>query len=301
MTITRRRRFPLRWLVMLVVLCATIVGGIMFLERQMIYFPTRYPDGLWEPEEVTRLSGCTLEDCFFTTEDGLRLHGWWCRPTHAEGVTADMVLLWFHGNAGNLSHRADLMLRLVKTPAQIFIVDYRGYGRSEGRPSEGGLYLDSDAAWRYLSTERRVAPERIVLFGDSLGAAVAIDLASRVQPAGLIVQSGFTSLPDMAARHFPFVPRGLIRTRMDSLAKIPRVGTPKLFIHSPQDEVVPYELGRRLYEAAPEPKRFLEIEGASHNDTDAVGGHRYFDAIRSFLAQCRQRGESVRANAGELR
>jgi len=118
-----------------------------------------------------------------------------------------------------------------------------------------------------------------------------VDLASRVPAAGLIVQSGFTSAADMAAVHFPFVPRALIRTKMDSLAKIPKVAAPKLFIHSPQDEVVPYELGRRLFEAAPEPKRFLEIEGASHNDTGVVGGHAYFDAVRSFLAQCRERGE----------
>ena len=279
------------WLVVLTVLCATIVAGAMFLERQMIYYPTRYPDGLWDLDAVTRSSGCTLEDCFFTAADGVRLHGWWCRPSHAEGVTADMVLLWFHGNAGNLSHRADLMLRLARTPVQVFIVDYRGYGRSEGRPSEQGLYRDGDAAWRYLTDERRMAPNRVVVFGDSLGGAVAVDLAARVSAAGLIVQSGFTSVPDMAARHFPFVPRFLIRTRMDSLAKITDVREPKLFIHSPTDEVVPYELGRRLYEAAPEPKWFLEVPGATHNDTDVVGGHRYFDAIRDFVARCWERGE----------
>jgi len=279
------------WLVLLVLLCATIVVGTMFLERQMIYYPTRYPDGLWDLDAVTRYSGCTLEDCFFTAADGVRLHGWRCRPAHAEGITGDMVLLWFHGNAGNLSHRADLMLRLAATPVQVFIVDYRGYGRSDGRPTEHGLYLDGEAAWRYLIDERRVSPNRIVLFGDSLGAAVAVDLATRVEAAGLIVQSGFTSVPDMAARHFPFVPGFLIRTKMDSLAKIGDVTEPKLFIHSPSDEVVPYELGRRLYEAAPEPKRFLEVPGATHNDTDAVGGHRYFDAIRGFVAECWQRGE----------
>ena len=286
-----RRRALLRWLVVLALVCVTIVAGAMLLERQMIYFPTRYPDGLWALEDVTRHSGCTLEDCFFGTEDGFRLHAWWCRPAHAEGVTADMVLLWFHGNAGNLSHRADLMLRLAKSPAQVFIVDYRGYGRSEGRPSENGLYLDAEAAWRYLTNERKVAPGRIVLLGDSLGAAVAVDLATRVEAAGLIVQSGFTSVPDMAAAHFPFVPRALIRTKMDSLGKIQKVQGPKLFIHSPQDEVVPYELGRRLYEAAGEPKRFLDIPGASHNDMDVVGGHVYFDAFARFLAQCRQRAE----------
>jgi len=279
------------WLVVLGLLCATIVVGAMFLERQMIYYPTRYPDGLWDLDAVTRNSGCTLEDCFFSAVDGVRLHGWWCRPSHAEGVTADMVVLWFHGNAGNLSHRADLMLTLAKTPVQVFIVDYRGYGRSKGHPSEQGLYRDGEAAWSYLTDERRVAPGRIVLFGDSLGAAVAVDLAARVRAAGLIVQSGFTSVPDMAARHFPFMPSFLIRTRMDSLAKIVDVGEPKLFIHSPDDEIVPYKLGRRLYEAAPEPKRFVEIPGATHNDTDVVGGHRYFDAIRNFVAQCWERWE----------
>jgi fermentation-respiration switch protein FrsA (DUF1100 family) len=278
-------------LVALLFACATIVVGAMFLERQLIYFPTRYPDGLWDLDAVTRNSGASLEDCFFDTEDGVRLHAWWCRPAHAEGVTADMVLLWFHGNAGNLSHRADLVLRLARTPVQVFIVDYRGYGRSEGRPSEHGLYADADAAWRYLVHDRGVAPQRIVLFGDSLGAAVAVDLATRVEAAGLIVQSAFTSVPDMAARHYPFVPKALIRTRMDSLAKIADVAEPKLFIHSPSDEIVPYELGRRLYEAAPGPKRFLDVPGATHNDTDAVGGHRYFDAIRDFVAQCWQRGE----------
>lgn len=288
---TRRRSSLGFWLVVLAVACATIVVGAMFLERQMIYYPTRYPDGLWELDAVTRHTGCTLEDCHFTAADGVRLHGWWCRPTHAEGLTAGMVLLWFHGNAGNLSHRADLMLRLAETPLQVVIIDYRGYGRSEGRPSEQGLYLDGEAAWRYLVDERRVAPGRIVLFGDSLGAAVAVDLATRVGAAGLIVQSGFTSVPDMAARHFPFVPAFLIRTEMNSLAKIGDVAEPKLFIHSPSDEVVPYELGRRLYEAAPEPKRFLEVQGASHNDTASVGGHRYFDAIRDFVTFCWQRGE----------
>ena len=289
--VSEQRRSLGCWVVGLLLLCGTIVGGVMIFEDQMIYFPTRYPDGLWELGAVTSNSGCTLEDCFFSTSDGLRLHGWRCRPAHAEGITGDMVLLWFHGNAGNLSHRSDLMFRLAMTPAQVFIVDYRGYGRSEGKPSERGLYLDARAAWRYLVEERRVPPNRIVLFGKSLGGAVAIDLATEVEPAGLIVQSAFTSIPDMAARHFPFVPRALLRTRMDSLSKIGDVEVPKLFIHSDADEVAPYELGRRLYEAAPKPKRFYTVEGAGHNDTYVVGGHGYYAAIRDFVGYCRQRAE----------
>jgi fermentation-respiration switch protein FrsA (DUF1100 family) len=212
-----------------------------------------------------------------------------CTPRHAEGITGDMVLLWFHGNAGNLSHRTQLMFLLADTPARVFIMDYRGYGRSEGKPSEEGLYLDARAAWQYLVGERRVSPDRIVLFGKSLGGAVAVDLATEVDPAGVIIQSSFTSVPDMAARHFPFVPKALIRTKMDSLSKIPDVTAPKLFIHSTADEVAPFELGRRLYEAAPEPKRFHQVDGAAHNDTWAVGGRGYFAAIRDFVFYCRQR------------
>jgi fermentation-respiration switch protein FrsA (DUF1100 family) len=290
-----RRRRPIGcWVVAVLVLCGTIFGGVMILEDQMIYFPIRYPEGLWEPQAVTANSGCSIEDRFFTASDGVRLHGWFCRPLHAEGLTGEMVLLWFHGNAGNLSQRTDLLFRLAMTPAQVFIVDYRGYGRSEGRPSEKGLYLDGRAAWDHLVREQRIAPDRIILFGKSLGGAVAIDLATQVQPAGLIVQSSFTSVPDMASVHFPFVPKALIRTKMDNLAKIGDVRAPKLFIHSTADEVAPFEQGQRLYDAANEPKKFFVVDGAGHNETWVVGGHGYFAAVRDFVAYCAQRRAQTR-------
>jgi len=276
----------IRLVVTLVLAWATITVMMVFLENSMIYYPSRYPDGFWDAAEVGRTSGCAVEDCFFVTEDGVRLHAWWCRPPVQEPSSAEMVLLLFHGNAGNLSHRADMMLRLAALPVQVFIVDYRGYGRSEGRPTEAGLYRDGRAAWGYLTEEQEVPSDRVVVFGKSLGGAVAVDLAARVAPAGLVVQSSFTSVGDMAARHFPFVPRALIRTKMDSLAKIDDVTCPKLFIHSPADEVVPYSLGRRLYEAAPEPKRFHEVPGAGHNETYLVGGAAYFAAIREFVTEC---------------
>jgi fermentation-respiration switch protein FrsA (DUF1100 family) len=180
------------------------------------------------------------------------------------------------------------MFRLAKTPARIFIVGYRGYGRSEGKPSEHGLYLDARAAWDYLVDELRVPPNRIVIFGISLGGAVAVNLASEVKPAGLIVQSSFTSVPDMAARHYPFVPKALVRTKMDSLSKIGDVRAPILFIHSTGDSVAPYEFGQKLYDAAPDPKRFFTVKGAGHDDTWAVGGHAYFAAIRDFLSYAKQ-------------
>jgi fermentation-respiration switch protein FrsA (DUF1100 family) len=148
------------------------------------------------------------------------------------------------------------------------------------------LYRDARAAWDLLTGARGVPAQRIVVFGESLGCAPAIDLAAQVVPAGLVVQSGFTSIPDMVAALLPFVPRTLIRTRLDSLGRIRRVRCPKLFIHSPADEVVPYGLGRRLYEAALEPKRFHEVPGAPHNETHRVGGEAYWEALRSFVSSC---------------
>jgi len=274
-----------RWVIVAAVACATILTVVVALEEHLIYYPTRFPEGSWDTERVSRGSGCSLEDCFFAAADGVKLHGWWCRPQEAPGAALPVVL-FFHGNAGNLSDRADLVLRLARLGADVVIVDYRGYGRSEGRPSERGLYRDADAAWRFLTEDRGVAPSRIVVLGRSLGGAVAVDLASRVEPAGLIVESSFSSMRDMAARYFPWVPRALLRTRMDSAAKILSVRAPKLHIHSPDDEVVPYALGRRLFEAAPEPKRFVEVAGAGHNETYLVGGAAYFEAIGRFIAEC---------------
>jgi len=260
----------------------------MLFERSMIYYPTRYPDGFWDTDAIVAGSGATLESCFFPTDDGVTLNAWWLKPAPAQAPapTAAMVLLWFHGNAGNLSYRADMMLDLGRIPVQVFIVDYRGYGRSDGSPSEEGLYRDGQAAWRYLTADRGVPADRVVVFGKSLGGAVAVDLASRVTPAGLVVQSSFTSVPDMAAHHLPFIPRFLVRTRMDSRSKIGRARCPVLVVHSPRDEIVPIALGRALFQAAPEPKRFVEVPGATHNDTWLVGGEHYLDALRQFIAEC---------------
>lgn len=269
---------------------------VMFFEDKFIYYPAKYPEGDWRIEPVAREGEIipAIEDTYFQTSDQVKLHGWFCSPQKKIGgaferVPSAMTLLWFHGNAGNLSHRYDMLRDLIKLPAQIFIIDYRGYGRSEGAPSEEGLYTDARAAWDYLTAERGIAAERIIIFGKSLGGAAAVDLASRVEAAGLIVQSSFTSAADMAAQIMPFIPRALIKTKMDSINKIASVRCAKLFIHSPADEVVPYELGRRLFEAAPEPKQFYEVKGASHNDTWLVGGKDYFEALRAFVESCAPR------------
>jgi pimeloyl-ACP methyl ester carboxylesterase len=279
----------------MLMVCVVALILIMAFEDKLIYFPGKYPEGSWTVRETCVRDGeiiPRIEDCHFRTSDGITLHGWYSTPLRCEGgagvpVKADMVVLWFHGNAGNISHRYDMIRAMIGLPVQVFIIDYRGYGKSEGKPNERGLYLDARAAWNYLINERRVAPDNIVIFGKSLGGAPAIDLATQVEPAGLIVQSSFTSAGDMAATILPFLPRFVLHTKMDSLAKISQVRCPKLFIHSRADEVVPYELGRRLYEAAPEPKEFYEVKGSPHNSTYIVGGKPYFEALRKFVASCR--------------
>lgn len=287
------KSFALRLTRIALMLVIGLLIMVMFFEDKFIYYPAKYPEGDWQIEAFAREGEIVpeIEDSYFQASDGVKLHGWFCSPQRKvhgafERAPSVMTLLWFHGNAGNISHRYDMLRALIKLPAQIFIIDYRGYGKSEGAPSEEGLYLDARAAWDYLTVERGIAPRRIIIFGKSLGGAAAIDLAGKVEAAGLIVQSSFTSAADMASQIMPFIPRALIKTKMDSISKIASIRCAKLFIHSPVDEVVPYELGRRLFEAAPEPKQFYEVKGANHNDTWIVGGKDYFEALRAFVEAC---------------
>jgi fermentation-respiration switch protein FrsA (DUF1100 family) len=278
----------------LLLLVAGLVTFVMLFEDRFIYFPSKYPEGDWDVERLQAgRAGVSskIEDVWMTAADGVRLHGWYCTPQQTVGEDSSltpngMTLLWFHGNAGNLSHRYPVIEKLLEQRIAVFIVDYRGYGRSEGSPSEEGLYMDARAAWDYLLGERKIKPGNIIVFGDSLGGAVAIDLATKVEPAGLIVQSSFTSIKDMAAQVMPFLPGFIVRTKMDSINKIARVRSPKLFIHSPDDEMVPYRLGRQLYDASSPPKQFYEVKGASHNAMDLIGGRAYFDAIGDFMRAC---------------
>ncbi len=270
-----------------------VLSYLMLFESKFIFFPAKYPAGRWELRNETSRAGeivPRIEDEWLTSVDGVRVHGWFCTPLRGSGnggapapLDDAPVLLFLHGNAGNLTHRYDLIRQLVRLPVRVLIIDYRGYGKSDGRPDEAGVYADARAAWDYLVNERHVSPAHIVVFGESLGGAVAVDLASKVQPCGLIVQSSFTSIGDMAAELMPFVPRLAIRTKLDSLSKITHVSCPKLFIHSPADEVVPYKFGRRLFDAAPPPKQFYEVKNSPHNLTDVIGGDHYFDALRNFI------------------
>jgi fermentation-respiration switch protein FrsA (DUF1100 family) len=254
-------------------LAAAVVVVVVAFEDQFIFFPSR------RIERTPADYGLPYRDVTFDASDGVRLHGWWV-PGRSEHVW-----LWLHGNAGNIGHRADnVALVHQHLGASVFIFDYRGYGRSGGQPSERGTYRDAEAALAALRDQPEAAGREVVVFGRSLGAAVAVELALRQSVDRLILEAPFTSVPAMARAHYPFLPIGpLLRTRYDSLAKIARVGVPLLILHSPDDPVVPYAQGRELFEAAVEPKRFHTIAGAGHYDAYLRGGDAYWQALADFL------------------
>ena len=262
--------------ILFLVICGFLICAILIMEDNMIYFPARYPEGNWDLKNY----GVIIEDAFFETADGLNLHGWFV-PSNENKIT----LLWFHGNAGNLSHRLDNILYLHKLNINIFIFDYRGYGKSGGKlPSEKTIYIDVRAAYHYLIQERGIPKENLIFFGRSLGGALAVEAAKEFGCKGLIIESSFPSSKEMAGIMFPLLPvKYFIKTKYNSAEKIKNIHCPKLFIHGNQDSIVPIKLGKMLFEAAPEPKEFYEIDRANHNDTYIVGGNFYFDRIDHFL------------------
>ena len=227
-------------------------------------------------------AGLAFDDVFFITRDGIRLNGWF---VPYRGATT--TLLWFHGNAGNISHRLEnIKLLHDKVNLNIFIFDYRGYGRSGGRVSEEGTYLDGEAAIEYLRKQHAVDAKKLILFGRSLGAAVAAEMATRINSLALILESPFASVREMAREIFPLLPIGpLLKTRYDIVEKIRRIKSPLLVLHGDGDEVVPFNQGKKVFDAAPQPKTFYRIAGAGHNDTYLVGGDPYFQALRDHIEQ----------------
>ena len=255
-----------------------LLGVLMFAacrpEDSLIFQPTS--EIINTPREV----GLDFQDVFFITADGVRLHGWFI--PHRE---ASFTLLWFHGNAGNISHRVEnIKLLHDKAKINIFIFDYRGYGRSEGKVSEQGTYRDGEAAIGFMQKELRGDAKHLIIFGRSLGAAVAAEVASRFECRALILETPFVSIKEMAKTVFPLLPLGpLLQTRYDILEKLAKVKAPILVLHGDRDDVVPYEQGRKVFAAAPEPKQFYTIRGANHNDTYAVGGDAYFQRLSEFI------------------
>jgi len=252
------------------------VGVTLIFEDSFIYFPTPYPQGDWS---APKRMGVVVEDAEMRTKDGVKIHGWYF-PTQ----DAQTTVLFFHGNAGNLSDRFHWMTKLAEIPAKVLIIDYRGYGKSEGSPSEEGLYLDAEAAWDWLVEEKGTRPEDIVIYGNSLGGGPAAELALRKSPKALVMMSTFTSAKDMAAKMFSILPvRGFVRTNFASVDKVPRIKSPKLFIHGELDDLVPFHMGVKLHEVALEPKTWLPLPRAGHNDITSLHGNRIVDEIREFL------------------
>lgn len=245
-----------------------------FLDRYFVFHPHPWVDRDW-----ARASGLPLQDVWFESEDGIRLFGWYVEARDSQGV-----LLWCHGNAGNIIHRLENLAELYRVGISVFLFDYRGYGRSQGTPSEEGVYQDALAAAEYLVRSKRVKPERLVLFGRSLGAAVAAEVASRQKAAGLILESAFPSVESVARAHYFGLPmHWFLGARFRLIDRLPKLSLPLLVIHGDQDEIIPIELGRQVFELAREPKSFYAVPGADHNDLYHVGGKPYFTRLRQFV------------------
>jgi hypothetical protein len=248
-----------------------VLVAVMFLEESMIFFPSVYPEGDWRP------AGLAVEDAWFQAADGTKLHGWYLPHPRARAA-----VLFCHGNGGNITHRAYALHVLNRrVGVSVLMFDYRGYGRSEGKPDEPGILADARAARAWLAARENIRESDIVMMGESLGGAVAVDLAARDGARALVVESTFSSLPDVGAYHYAWLPvRLLARTRLDSLSKIGDYRGPLLQAHGDRDTIVPIEFGRRLFEAANEPKQFLVLPGHNHND---LLPNTYYDALAEFI------------------
>jgi hypothetical protein len=217
------------------------------------------------------------EDVAIETVDGVTLHGWFIVGQSSQ------VLLFFHGNAGNISHRLASIRQFRNLGFSVLIIDYRGYGQSDGRPTESGIYRDADAAWRYLTETRGVRPNDVVIFGRSLGASVAARLATQQQPLALIVESSFTSVPDIAQELCPWLPvRWLIRLSHATRDYVRDVRCPVLIVHSRDDEIIPFHHGQAIFAAAPEPRTLLPLRG-THNDAFLRDERSYIEGLSTFL------------------
>jgi uncharacterized protein len=254
------------------------VGIIFFacyprIENFFVFFPQEKLD--LQPMDL----GLQARDMFVTSGDDVLIHSWFFEPPDDDSP----VLLFCHGNAGNISHRLDNVRHLLRHGLGVMLFDYRGYGRSTGRPSEKGVYQDGRAVYEQLVEELGISPERIVPFGRSLGAAVAMEVALHHPVRCVILESAFTSTRGMARQMGPFALLSpVLPVNYDNLNKVRRLEVPKLIIHGRADEIVPFRMGETLFRAAPEPKAFLALDGAGHNDTYVVGGEPYFEALAGF-------------------
>lgn len=252
--------------------------GSTWLADYLTFAPEKYPGPDQDSWNISDLS-YSVEDHWIITPDKTRLHAW-----YLPNKKVKIAILWLHGNAGNITGRLDQAITWVENlSVSVFLFSYRGYGRSEGSPSIKNLFQDTKAAYDYLS--KLDNNSGIVIYGHSLGGSAAIELAAKVSSAGLIVEGTFTSLTDIGKMFYPYLPvKWLVGDSLNSLDKIGNIDCPKLFIHGDQDEVIPYEMGKKLFEKAKEPKTFYRVKGGDHNSMLDIAGEEFLQRVSKFLS-----------------
>jgi fermentation-respiration switch protein FrsA (DUF1100 family) len=251
--------------------------ALYFFQTRLIFYPTR--EFAITPSQLQ----LPYEEVYIDVTPEERIHGWYFPTSSPDNVKKVPVVLFCHGNAGNISHRLETAELILSLGADILLFDYRGYGKSDGSPSENNVYADAEACYNWLMEQKGVRPQDIILFGRSLGGAVAIELARRIKCGGLIVESSFTSVREMGKKMFPIFPvKRLLKCKFNSIGKIRSVTCPVLVTHSPDDDLVPFEMGRQLFAAANEPKQFVTLRGG-HNEREYLVDSIYTVALRDFL------------------
>jgi uncharacterized protein len=249
-------------------------------ESRLLFFPD-YPgrlEGDWHPRSLP------VEEVWLNASDGTKLNAWW-----SPNKDAKFTFLAFHGNASNIANRASVYEFLRDTPANVFALEYRGYGHSEGKPSESGIYLDAQAAHQYLVDIQKIDPKSIISFGQSLGTAVAANLANRLPVGAVVLEAPFPSASAVARKVFWFLPgiRFFVHGQLNTAARLQHTGVPLLVVHCAQDPVIPFEFGQAVYDRAREPKRFLKIENMCHEEASIVSPQKYRESLNEFLATLR--------------
>ncbi|MBI3483577.1 MAG: alpha/beta hydrolase [Acidobacteria bacterium] len=267
----------LGYLVAILIIYVGLLLVLRVFENRLIYFPD-IPgrlSGDWQPR------GLPVEDVWLHTSDAVKLHAWWIAAPGAE-----FTFVAFHGNAANIANRADMYQVLRSVPANVLAVEYRGYGKSEGKPDEAGLYLDAQAAYEYLVKDRGVPAGRVVALGHSLGTAVATNLASKSEVGGLVLEAPFASGAAVARRVYPFLPGlgSVLNSKFDTGKKLALVHAPVLVVHCKDDPVIPFAMGEEVFRLAREPKTFVRIEGFCHEEAALMSPDVYRQKLREFLA-----------------
>jgi uncharacterized protein len=265
------------FLIYLFVAYVLLLIVVRLFESRMVFFPN-YPsrlEGDWHPRTLSP------EDVWITASDGTKLHAWWIFNPEAK-----FTFLAFHGNASNIANREGVYEFLRDLPANVLAVEYRGYGHSEGKPNEAGLYLDADAAYEFLANTKRVDPKSILSFGQSLGTTVATDLAAHRKVGGLVLDAPLPSASRVASKMFWFLPglNLLVSSQFDTISKLKKVTAPVLVVQCTRDPVLPFEFGQQVYSAARSPKHFLWIEGECHEESSLIAPVKYRSALRQFIS-----------------